>query len=145
MAVYYFDTSIWLDYFEKRDQYNLKKGKHAEKLLEKVIHDTDKIIITDLIYKELRDFGYLTSEIKRLFYPLTKTLLYVDLTRKQMGKAKDISKKRAIPLLDAAHMIIARDNRAVLVTRDSHFKKLSDIGLSKTPEELLGIFFIFLS
>ncbi|MBI2047107.1 PIN domain-containing protein, partial [Candidatus Pacearchaeota archaeon] len=55
----------------------------------------------------------------------------------QFGKAKDLSKKRDIPLFDALHALLARDQRATLVTRDKHFEKLSDIISYKKPEELI--------
>jgi len=35
------------------------------------------------------------------------------------------------------HSILARDNQAVLITRDKHFLKLLDICIIKKPEELI--------
>jgi predicted nucleic acid-binding protein len=61
--------------------------------------------------------------------------LYVN--KKQFRKAKDISNKRNIPVFDALHAIIARDNSAVMITRDRHFDKLLDIVRYKKPEEII--------
>ncbi|MBS3110269.1 PIN domain-containing protein [Candidatus Woesearchaeota archaeon] len=58
-------------------------------------------------------------------------------TEKQTGKAKDLSSKRKVPKADALHAVLARDNKAVLVTLDKHFKKLSDISKPKRPQDLI--------
>ena len=38
--------------------------------------------------------------------------------------------------LDILHAVLARDNKAVLVTRDFHFETLQDIVEIKAPEEI---------
>ncbi|MBI3026645.1 PIN domain-containing protein [Candidatus Woesearchaeota archaeon] len=48
-------------------------------------------------------------------------------TEKQREEAKKIAEERNVPAGDALHAIIARDNDLILVTRDSHFRKLEDI------------------
>jgi len=53
------------------------------------------------------------------------------------GRAKDISLKRNLPKGDVLHALIARDNKAILVTLDKHFKKLLDIVESKRPQDLI--------
>ena len=58
-------------------------------------------------------------------------------TEKQARKAKDLSSKRDIPKGDALHALIARDNKATLVTLDNHFKKLLDITKPKRPQDLI--------
>ncbi len=134
---YYLDTSIWLDFFEDRDEPNFSKGKLTHKLLNKIIKEDSKIIYTNLIFKEMRDFGYTYFELKYLFKPFNKILIYTRPTKKQYGKAKDLAAKRKVPLVDAIHALIARDNKAVLITRDHHFKRLLDITKSKRPEDLI--------
>ncbi len=50
---FYFDTSIWLDFFENRDEPNFPKGTLAKKLIDKIIKEDWKIIYSDLNLMEL--------------------------------------------------------------------------------------------
>ena len=68
---------------------------------------------------------------------MNKILIFVESNKKQFGKAKDISAKRNVPLFDALHAIIARDSKAVMITRDAHFKKLKDITEYKKPDDII--------
>ena len=52
-------------------------------------------------------------------------------------EAKKIAKERNLPSGDALHSIIARDNDLILVTRDNHFKELTDISKYYKPEEII--------
>lgn len=134
---YYFDTSIWLDFFENRDEPNLPKGKWARELVAKIIIEDKCIVYSDAIKDELIEQGYTTNELGSFFKPLNRILVYVESTKKQFGKAKDLSQKRGIPVFDALHMLIARDNKALMVTRDLHFEKLRDINKYKKPEDII--------
>lgn len=136
MKRYYFDTSIWLDFFEDRNEPNLPKGEWANKLINKIISEDSKIIFSEAIKDELIDLGY-SNEIEKLLEPLNKILIFVEATKKQFGKAKDLSAKRNVPLFDALHALIARDNKAIMVTLDAHFRKLIDITKYKKPEEII--------
>ena len=51
---FYFDTSIWIDIYEKRG-YN---GEVAKKLMEKVIKEDSVIVYSDLVVKEFKRIGY---------------------------------------------------------------------------------------
>ena len=44
---YYFDTSIWLDFFEDRNEPNLPKSKWARELVNKIIENDDKVLYSD--------------------------------------------------------------------------------------------------
>jgi len=134
---YYFDTSIWLDFFENRNEPNFPKGELADKLVNKIIDNDDKILYSDAVIDELIEQGYNENEIANLFLSLNEILIFVDSNKKQFGKAKDLSDKRKIPIFDAFHALIARDNKAILITRDNHFKKLLDIIKFRKPEELI--------
>ena len=134
---YYLDTSIWLDFFENRDEPNLPKGKFAEKLISSIISEDKRIIYSDAVKDELLDIGYNYNEIEELFMPLIKVLIFLESTKKQFGKAKDISAKRDIPLFDALHALMARDSKSVMITRDAHFKKLKDVIGHKKPEDII--------
>lgn len=134
---YYFDTSIWLDLFENRDEPNLPKGKLAISLLNKIIKEGGKIINSEIVKNEMIAIGYTKYEIEALFMQFKKIILWVYSNKKQFGKAKDLSKKRGVPIFDALHAIIARDSGAIMVTRDKHFEKLLDIANYKKPEEII--------
>ena len=60
---YYFDTSIWLDFFEKRDEPNFPKGTWAKELINKIIKEDDKILFSDNNLLELINIGYVTSSV----------------------------------------------------------------------------------
>src|SRR3989338_5394949 len=124
---YYFDTSIWLDFFEYRNEPNFPKGRWVQELINKIIESDAKILYSDINIVELGVAGYSSQDIDMLFKKLKPILTFIESTNKQIGKAKDLSSKRNIPKGDALHALIARDNKAILVTLDRHFKKLLDI------------------
>jgi|SRR3989344_2802621 len=134
---YYFDTSIWLDFFENRDEANLPKGQWAHKLLNKIIKDDDKIVYSDNNLVELNLSNYDIDYINQILQPFRPVLIFVESTKKQIGKAKDFSAKRNIPKRDVLHALIARDNKAILVTLDKHFQKITDITQPKKPQDLI--------
>jgi predicted nucleic acid-binding protein len=134
---YYLDTSIWLDLFEDRDEPNLPKGEWAQKLLEKITKIDATVVYSDIILFELGVAGYAHHELTEKFKPLKSILLFVEATEKRIGKAKDLSLKRSIPQGDALHALIARDNKAILVTLDKHFQELLDITKPKRPRDLI--------
>ena len=135
--LFYFDTSIWLDFFENRDEPNFQKGELVNKLLNKIINENDKILYSDINLIELKALGYSAYELKDMFKELKAILFFVESTNYQIGKAKDISAKRSIPKGDALHAIIARDNHAILITFDDHFKKIVDITKPYKPQDII--------
>jgi predicted nucleic acid-binding protein len=136
-GLYYFDTSIWLDFLEERDEPNMPKSTWAKELVRTVIENEDKILLSEWIMNEMIELGMSKHDIEEKFNSLRNILIIVYSTKKQFGKAKDLSKKRGVPIRDALHSLIARDNRAIMVTRDRHFNQLSDIIKYKKPEELI--------
>ncbi len=134
---FYFDTSIWLDFFENRNEPNFPKSDRAKALIAKIIENKDIIIVSEAVKNELVGFGFSKYDIDSLFFPLQKVVFFVYSTKKQFGKAKDLSKKRNIPLFDALHALIARDNNALMITYDKHFDDLLDISRYKKPEEII--------
>ena len=134
---YYFDTSIWLDFFENRNEPDFPKGDWAHKLLNKITENNDKVVYSDNNIYELNIIGYSIYELKNMLQPIKPILIFVESTEKQISKAKDLSLKRNIPKRDALHALIARDNKAILITLDNHFKKLLDITEPKRPQNLI--------
>ncbi len=135
---YYPDTSIWLDFFEERDEPNFPKGEWAHRLIAQIIEEDDKIIYSDHIILELEGVDYTLQEIEDMLFPLKQILIFVESTEKQLKKAKDLSAKRKIPKGDALHALIARDNKAIMVTLDRHFQSLRDITEPKRPKDLIS-------
>ena len=135
--LFYLDTSIWLDLFEDRDEPNNPKGQLAHELLNNIIKNDDKIIYSNNNIMELYIVGYSSYEINRLFRSLKPILIFVESTKNQVGKAKDISLKRNIPKRDVLHALIARDTKSTLITLDSHFQKILDIIKPKRPQDII--------
>ena len=136
MAKYYLDTSIWLDLLEDRNEPNLPKGKYAENFIARTIETGEKIVYSDTIKDELIKQGYMLWELEDYFGSLGRILLYVESNAKQFKRAKDLASKRKVPVLDALHGLIARDNHAIVITRDKDFARLNDIAKAKRPEEV---------
>jgi len=136
---YYLDTSIWLDLLENRNEPNFPKGKWAKQLLDKIVKEGSMILLSDNNYTELSVLGYDALQIQDIFRKY-QMIEYVLSTHKQIGKAKDLSKKRNIPKRDALHALLARDNNAILVTFDKHFDKLTDIIKPKRTNDLVAFF-----
>ncbi|MEK6848885.1 MAG: PIN domain-containing protein [Nanoarchaeota archaeon] len=135
--LFYLDTSIWLDIFEDRDEAKFPKSQIARALLSKIIKEDDRILCSDMNLAELQDLGYTEYEFNELIKPFEQAIIFVDTEEKVIGRAKDISQKRNIPHLDTIHSIIARDNRAILITWDKHFQQLRDIVEPHTPREFI--------
>ena len=72
---YYFDTSIWLDLFENRDEPNRPKGKQIRDLVKKIIQENDIILFSDQNFVELNDLGYPVWEIKNRLGELEMMIL----------------------------------------------------------------------
>ncbi len=133
MNNYYLDTSIWLDYSELREE----NGEKALRLIISLIIDNAIIIYSDLILKELRNVLLTETEINNLLgIARPDNIKRVHIFKEQLTEAKKIAKQRDVPLGDAIHVVVARDNEAILVSRDKDFDKLRDIVTTKIPEAL---------
>ena len=129
---FYFDTSIWIDIYEKRD----KNGENALKLVEKVIENNHKIGYSNHNIKEFQALGYSQDEINDILAPVkplySKKILY---DKKQVLEAKRLSLQRKVSRSDALHAILARDNNMQLIARDYDFDSLKDVAKAKLPED----------
>ena len=131
---FYFDTSIWLDYYEKRG----KNGESALKLINKIIEKNHIILYSNLIIKELKNLGYFLSEISEILsIAKPNNLRLIHITKEQTKEMRKLALQRTVPKRDAFHAILARDNEAHLITRDYHFQRLKDIIISKLPEDFI--------
>lgn len=131
MANYYIDTSIWLDYYEKRVDRLRPLGDLAYEFFKRISEDT--VFYSELLIKELKDYDCSDEEIKEII-AIAANLVFVEISEKQYQEAGRIAKKRNLPIGDVLHAIVARGNNAILVTRDKHFYELKDIVEVKSPE-----------
>lgn len=134
MERFYLDTSIWLDFYEKRGTH----GEHAFQVLQKILLEDYVIFISDVIVKELKGLGYSPDQIEEMF-TIAKPdhLVKVHLNKKQLVEAKVLARKRNIPCGDALHAILARDHEAILLSRDHDFQRLKDITRVELPENFI--------
>jgi len=132
-AKFYPDTSIWLDFFEKRGH----EREIAKRFFKKMIVKESKIIFSEAIRDELIKYGFYQENLNYLLSIFKNNLVYVQFNKEQFGKANDLAIKRNIPRLDTLHALLARDNKAILVSRDRHFDKLLDIVHYKKPEDII--------
>ncbi|MEK6921710.1 MAG: PIN domain-containing protein [Nanoarchaeota archaeon] len=134
IGIYYFDTSIWIDIYDKRG-YN---GEVAKKLMEKIILQDSYVLYSDVVVLELKRLDFFESEINQMLgIAKPDHIKRVQSSRNQIEEAKNLAKQRNVPLRDALHAIIARDNGAQLVSRDWDFEQLKDVTNTKKPEDLL--------
>ncbi len=134
----YLDTNIYLDYFENRHDNIRPLGEWALKLINIIIENKEFILYSNLIVKEL-EIKYSKEEINKIFEIIYKRnlLLKVAISSSQVKEAAISCKKRKVAFGDALHAILARDNKAVMVTRDKHFFEFVDIAEIKKPEDLI--------
>ncbi len=133
--LFYWDTNIWLDIYEKRGYAN----EMATKLLKKIIITGGVIFYSDLVIVELKKVGYSQYEINQIF-SIAKPdhLKRVHIYKKQIDEAREVARKQDVPEADALHTILARDNQFTLISRDQKdFLKLRYIWPAKLPEELI--------
>jgi len=133
---FYFDTAIWVDYYEERRDKNKNLGEIAFSLLKSILKSNSTILVSGIILRELETL-YSLDEINGLFFPFEGCLKNVGVNEAQVEESSNLALERNIPKGDALHAILARDNNAVLVTRDKHFGLLRDVCIFKKPEELL--------
>ncbi len=132
MNKYYLDTSIWLDYYEKRG----KNGEIAISLINKIIKEASIVVYSDIHIKEFKSLGYSIGEIQ-IMLRIIKLKKLVHMNKKQYLESKNLTNYFDMPLNDALHSLIARDNEAILISRDKHFLMLRFIIDIKTPEEII--------
>ena len=137
MVKYYVDTSIWRDLHENRRDNLRPLGEWAFELFRMIRINKEMILYSDLVIKELL-VTYTLTEINQLLTAIKENRLQkVNITDSQEKEARILCNSLKIPINDCLHAILARDNKAVLVTRDHHFEQLTFIADIKKPEELI--------
>ena len=131
---FYLDTSIWLDFYEKRGE----NGEAALKLIEKLITENKTILYSEIIIRELKKLGYSQDEIYEIFrIAKPDNIRKVHVYKEYIKEADRISSEKKIPLADAVHAILARENNAQLISRDNDFNEIKHITVTKLPEEFI--------
>lgn len=134
---YYLDTCIWIDYFEDRTDNFRPLGERAFRLIKKILSESDLIMYSDIVDKELHK-RYSLEKIQKLQGIIPpEALITVISTTKQLQESIILSRKLNIPKQDALHAILAKDNNAILISRDKHFYELEKQIQIKKPEDLI--------
>ena len=130
---FYLDTAVWRDYLEDREDNMKPLGELALQFLQKCREHHCIIIIAEPVLFELRDIP--KHLIDTLLSSFKDLLIEAPVSEQQLAEAKKISKERNLPFNDVFHAVISRDNKAIMITRDTHFEQLLDIVESRAPEE----------
>ena len=134
---FYVDTCIWIDFYENRfSKSGSPIGKYASELFMKLSKKKATILFSDLTIKEMKKL-FREGEVESLLGVVS--LLFVlekaKIINSDYEESVNLALERNVPRPDALHAILARNNDAVLVTRDAHFQKLRDIVRVIKPEE----------
>ena len=134
---YYVDTCIWRDFHENRSDRFRPLGEWAFQFFRMIKKTRSKVLYSSLILKELSIVFDKKTILEILSIVNDENLLEkVKINREQYGEAARLNRDRKLPFVDLLHAILARDNNAILVTRDKHFQQFDDIEIRK-PEDLI--------
>ena len=135
---YYIDTSIWIDYYENRRDNLRPLGDWAFELFKKIRASNEIALYSDLVVDELLE-KFTEAEVWQIFNILATggQLKRLAAKNEQIREAIAIARELKTPYKDTLHAILARDNSAILVTRDKHFMLLNKITKIRKPEELI--------
>jgi len=93
-------------------------------------------LYSELVVEELKS-DYSEEKIKEVFSSFKETLLKVEISENQISEAhKLLSSVRDSHLKDVLHTVLAKNNKAIMITRDKHFNGLKFLGEVARPEEI---------
>jgi len=134
---YYLDTCVWRDYLEGRSDRFRPLGEWAFSLIKRVIRESEILLVSDLVEAELLS-AFDQNDLVRIFSIVPDGILVrVETKDIQLKEAMKVGKMFGVPVNDALHAVIARDNGAILVTRDKHFIGICEGLVVKKPEDLI--------
>lgn len=111
-------------------------GEFAFRFLQMCLKNKSPLLYSDIILIELKNApNFLLTSFFDSFKDLLVEVIY---SKEQALEANNIAISRGIPYNDALHAVLARDNGAIMVTRDRHFELLSDIVEVRAPEEIIS-------
>lgn len=133
---FYLDTAIWRDYFEDRKDGVRPLGEFAFQFLKNCEKKGCKVLYSGLIVQELKS-DYSKERVAEVFSSFKHFLVEVPISNEQISEARKIASfVEGTHLKDALHAVLARDNYAVMITRDRHFDALADFVEVAKPEDI---------
>lgn len=135
---YYIDTCIWRDFHENREDKFRPLGEWAFEMFRMIKETNSLVLYSDLTVDELSK-DYNPEQINEIFKIMSEAglLKKIELKKQQFQEAAKLKREKNFPFGDCLHAIIARDNQAIMVTRDKHFEEMQDIVESYKPEDLI--------
>ena len=131
---FYVDTSVWLDFLEDRADGIRPLGELAFQFFKKCVESECTIIYSELVVSELKEFKQSFEEaISNIGLRAVEAVI----SGKQKNEAKSVARHAGVSPNDALHSILARDNNAIVITRDRHFEELRTIAESRFPEQVI--------
>lgn len=134
---YYVDSCIWRDYLENRSDGLKPLGEFAYLFFKKCSKENHKIYFSKLVFNELSK--YINEiEINKLIDNFSNIIIFVNYSNEQILKAKNLIKEyNNLHFADALHIVIAKENNCVVITRDNHFFNLGKLIKVFEPEEII--------
>jgi predicted nucleic acid-binding protein len=115
---YYFDTSVWLAYFNEKEFY------HKEALLwfEKIRKEGHELYVSDLISKEMRN----KPPFKEYLAVSGKLCTHSIIDKEDIEYARMLSERYDLPSADIKHILHAKRNGFIAVSADiTHWPKIA--------------------
>ncbi|MFA6268817.1 MAG: PIN domain-containing protein [archaeon] len=133
---FYLDTAIWRDYFEDRHDNLRPLREFAFGFLKNCEKHNCEILYSPLVKRELLAH-YSEERVQQVFSSFLGMLREVKVCSEHLNEAKRIRQNVSDShTADIIHAVLARDNRATLITRDKHFEGLIGIVQVLKPEEV---------
>lgn len=125
-----------MDYYEDRKDPSKDIGKFAFRLLCRLLASNSCIVVSTFLLYELEAY-YTLDQIRGITIHFEKIMEKVEATQEQKQEAAVLAEKLKVPKGDALHAVLARDNNAVLVSRDKHFQLLKSVCEVVKPEDII--------
>lgn len=135
---YFVDTLVYRDYYENRKDRFRPLGEWALEFFRAIAKQKGIILYCDLVFREMA-IQYNADVILSIRSTIAgfASLVKIEPTPMQSSEAGRLKRERKVPFADALYAVIARDNNAIVVSRDNHFALLSDVAVIRRPEELI--------
>lgn len=139
---YYIDSCIYLNLWQKeRSKLGKPLWRHAKDFLDRIEQEDSIVYYSGFLLKEL-SFILTESEFvkKRLMFESSPNFKRTKLSLNEYELARKIeSRTKNISFYDIIHMLLAKKNNSILITRDRELLKLAKKYKinAKKPEKIL--------